>query len=87
LNLSQARRNQLIIAGISSVLLIALWTIGDFSRLMNYALPVVIAVLWIPAVLADKQRAGSLGWNVFFGVLGIAVATVVVRAVWLIGQA
>ena len=69
------------------MLLIALWVIGDFSRSMNYALPIVIGVLWIPAALAEKQRIGSMRWNVFFGVLGIGVVSVVVRAVWLIGQA
>jgi branched-subunit amino acid transport protein len=53
---------------------------------MYYVLPVVIAALWVPAVLAQKQRNGALGWNVAFGLLGLAVSAVVVRAVWLIGR-
>jgi hypothetical protein len=86
LTLSQARRNQLIIAGISTVLLSILWAVGDLPRSMFYALPPVIIVLWIPAVLAHKQREGSRSWNAFIGLLGIAVVSVVVRAVWLIGR-
>jgi branched-subunit amino acid transport protein len=86
LTLSQARRNQLIIAGISSVLLSMLWFAGDLPRSMYYALPLAIAALWIPAIFADKQRSGSVAWNVLFGALGIAVAVVVVRVVWLIGR-
>jgi len=86
LTLSQARRNQLIIAAISSVLLATLWTIGDLPRSMYYALPFVIVALWIPAALAHKQRDGGVVWNSFFGLLGLAVVSVVVRAVWLIGR-
>ena len=86
MTLSQARRNQLIIAAISSVLLATLWAVGDLPRSMNYALPFAIAALWVPAFLAHKQRDGGLVWNAFFGVLGIAVIGVIVRAVWLIGR-
>jgi branched-subunit amino acid transport protein len=86
LTLSQARRNQLIIAGISTILLATLWAISDLPRSMYFALPPVIVALWVPAVLAHKQRDVSRGWNVAFGVLGLAVAAVVVRAVWLIGR-
>lgn len=86
MTLSQARRNQLIIAAISSVLLKSLWVIGDLPRSMNFSLPFVISALWVPAFLAHKQRDGSLAWNLFFGVLGLAVVGVVVRAVWLIGR-
>ncbi|MEE8045996.1 MAG: hypothetical protein V3T49_04075 [Dehalococcoidia bacterium] len=86
MTLWQARRNQLIIAGISSVLLATLWAISDLPRSMNYALPPVIVALWIPAVFAQKQREGSPALNGFFGLLGIAVIAVVVRAVWLIGR-
>ncbi len=87
MTLRQARRNQLIIAGISSVLLVTLWAVGDLPRSMYYALPFVIAGLWIPALLVHKHRQGSLAWNMFFGLLGIAVVSVIVRAVWLIGRA
>ena len=86
MTLYQARRNQLIIAGISTLLLVLLWTIGDLPRSMNYALPFVIAGLWIPALLIRKQLRGSLAWNLFFGLLGIAVISTIVRAVWLIGR-
>lgn len=86
MTLSQARRNQLIIAGLSSVLLATLWAVGDLPRYMYYALPFVIASLWIPAALAHKQREGSLVWNTFFGALGLAVVAVIARAVWLIGR-
>ena len=86
LTLSQARRNQLIIAGTSTILLATLWAISDLPRSMYFALPPVIVALWVPAVLAHKQRDVSRGWNVAFGVLGLAVAAVVVRAVWLIGR-
>lgn len=86
MTLSQARRNQLIIAAISSVLLATLWGIGDLPRSMYYALPFVIVALWIPAFLAHKQRDGGLIWNSFFGVLGVAVVGVIIRAVWLIGR-
>jgi hypothetical protein len=53
---------------------------------MYFALPLVIVALWIPALLAQKQRDGSRGWNMAFGALGLAVAAAVVRAVWLIGR-
>ena len=86
LTLSQERRNQLIIAGISTILLVALWTISDLPRSMYLALPLVSVALWIPAVLAHKQREGSRGWNMIFGVLGLIVAAVVVWVVWLIGR-
>ena len=86
MTLSQERRNQLIIAGISTILLVALWTIRDLPRSMYLALPLVIVALWIPAVLAHKQREGSRGWNMIFGVLGLIVAAVVVWVVWLIGR-
>ena len=86
MTLSQERRNQLIIAGISTILLVALWTISDLPRSMYLALPLVIVALWIPAVLAHKQREGSRGWNMIFGVLGLIVAAVVVWVVWLIGR-
>ncbi|MDP6666157.1 MAG: hypothetical protein QF357_02020 [Dehalococcoidia bacterium] len=86
MTLRQARRNQLIIAGISTVLLATLWAIGDLPRSMYYALPFVIVSPWVPAFLAHKQREGSPGWNLFFGALGMAVTAVVVRAVWLIGR-
>jgi hypothetical protein len=86
LTLSQERRNQLIIAGISTILLVALWTISDLPRSMYLALPPVIVALWIPTVLSHKQREGSRGWNMIFGVLGLIVAAVVVWVVWLIGR-
>ena len=86
MTLSQARRNQLIIAAISSVLLATLWAIGDMTRSMSIALPFVIAALWIPAILANKQRDGGIVWNSFFGILGLAVVSVIVRAVWIIGR-
>lgn len=68
------------------MLLAALWIVGDLPQSMNYALPFVIGALWIPAFLAHKQRDGGVVWNSFFGVLGIAVVGVIVRAVWLIGR-
>jgi hypothetical protein len=86
LTLSQARRNQLVIAAISSVLLTTLWVIGDLSRSMNTALPFVIATLWIPVFLSRKQRNGGVLWNSLFGILGIAVVSVILRVVWLIGR-
>ena len=86
MTLSQARRNQLIIAGVSTILLATLWAISDLPRSMYFALPLVIVALWIPALLAQKQRDGSRGWNMAFGALGLAVAAAVVRAVWLIGR-
>ena len=86
MTLYQARRNQLIIAGISTVLLAMLWTVGDLPRSMYFALPFVIAGLWIPAFLIRKQLQGSLAWNLFFGLLGVAVVSTIVRAAWLIGR-
>ena len=86
MTLSQERRNQLIIAGISTILLVALWTISDLPRSMYLALPLLIVALWISALLAHKQREGSRGWNMIFGVLGLIVAAVVVWVVWLIGR-
>ena len=86
MTLYQARRNQLIIAGISTVLLGMLWTVGDLPRSMYYALPFVIAGLWIPALLIRKQLQGSLAWNLFFGALGVVVVSTIVRAAWLIGR-
>ena len=68
------------------MLLAILWVIGDLPRSMHYALPFVIFALWIPAVLAHKQRDGGVRWNTLFGVLGIAVVIVVIRAVWLMGR-
>jgi len=53
---------------------------------MYYTLPFIIAGLWIPALLVRKQLQGSLAWNLFFGVLGIAVISTIVRVVWLIGR-
>ncbi|MCX8277856.1 MAG: hypothetical protein OTJ43_06260 [Dehalococcoidia bacterium] len=86
MTLSQARRNQLVIAAISSALLTTLWAIGDLPGSMNTALPFVIAALWIPVFLSRKQRDGGVLWNSLFGILGIAVVSVVVRVVWLIGR-
>ena len=86
MTLYQARRNQLTIAAISTVLLTALWTVGDLPVAMYYALPFIIVSLWIPALLVRKQFQGSIVWNLFFGLLGIAVISTVVRAVWLIGR-
>ncbi|MCH7970038.1 MAG: hypothetical protein J4O01_03915 [Chloroflexi bacterium] len=86
MTLYDARRNQLIIAGISTILLAMLWTVSDLPRSMYYTLPFIIAGLWIPALLVRKQLQGSLAWNLFFGVLGIAVISTIVRVVWLIGR-
>jgi hypothetical protein len=86
MTLYQARRNQIIIAAISSVLLVVLWTIGDLPRAMYIALPFAITSLWIPVLLVRKQLEGSRTWNLFFGLLGIAVISTVVRVVWLIGR-
>ena len=86
LTLWQARRNQLIIAGISSVLLATLWAISDLPRSLDYALAPVVVALWVPAALAHKQREGSLVWSGFFGLLGLAVVVVVMRIAWLIGR-
>ena len=76
----------MIITGISTILLAALWAISDLPRSMYLALPPVIVALWIPTVLSHKQREGSRGWNMIFGVLGLTVAAVVVWVVWLIGK-
>jgi branched-subunit amino acid transport protein len=86
LTLWQARRNQLIIAGISSVLLATLWAISDLPRPLNYALAPVVVALWIPVVLAHKQREDSLVWSGLFALLGLAVFAVVMRIAWLIGR-
>lgn len=86
MTLQQARRNQLLIAGFSTFLLATLWAVGDLPRSMYYALPFVIASLWVPALLVRRQLQGSLAWKLFFGLLGIAVISTVVRAVWLIGR-
>ncbi len=86
MTLYQARRNQLIIAVVYSVLLVTLWTVGDLPRSMYIALPFVIAGVWIPALLVRKQLEGSHAWNLFFGLLGIAVVSTIVRVVWLIGR-
>ena len=86
MTLYDARRNQLIIAGISTILLAMLWIVSDLPRSMYYTLPFIIAGLWIPALLVRKQLQGSLAWNLFFGVLGIAVISTIVRVVWLIGR-
>ena len=77
---------KLIIAALSTVLLAALWTVGDLPLAMYYALPFVIVSLWVPAVLVRKQLQGSLAWNLILGLLGIAVISTVVRADWLIGR-
>ena len=86
MTLYDARRNQLIIAGSSTILLAMLWTVSDLPRSMYYTLPFIIAGLWVPALLVRKQLQGSLAWNLFFGVLGIAVISTIVRVVWLIGR-
>ena len=86
MNLQQMRRNQLLIAALSSLLIASLWWIGDLPEVMYYVLPLVIFSLWIPAIMAHKQREGSSAWNVFFIVLGITVITAIVRTVWLIGR-
>ena len=86
MNLYQARRNQLIIAGVSTLLLVLLWTVGDLPRSMFYALPFLIVGLWIPALMVRRQFEGSLVWNLLFGMIGIAVISTIVRAVWLIGR-
>ncbi len=86
MTLWQARRNQLIIAGISSVLLATLWATSDLPRSLNYALATVVVALWVPAALAHKQREGSQVWSGFFGLLGLAVIAVVMRIAWLIGR-
>ena len=86
MNLYQARRNQLIIAGVSTLLIVLLWTVGDLPRSMFYALPFLIVGLWIPALMVRRQLEGSLAWNLLFGLIGIAVISTIVRAVWLIGR-
>ena len=86
LTLSKTLRNQLIIAVFSSVMSSILWVIGDLPLSMNYALTFVITALWVPVLLRHKQREGSILWTVFFALLGLAVLSIVVRAVWLIGR-
>ena len=86
MTLAQARRNQMLIAGISSVLLIALWLVGDVPIGMYFLLPPVIVAMWIPALLAHKQRLGSVRWNLLFGLLGVGVVSTVVRVVLYIGN-
>ena len=86
MNLQQMRRNQLLIAALSSVLAASLWWIGDLPEVMYYLLPLVIFSLWIPAIMTHKQREGSMAWNVFFMGLGITVIAAIVRTVWLIGR-
>ncbi len=86
LTLPKTLRDQLIIAVFSSVMISILWVIGDLPLLMNYALAFVITALWVPVLLRQKQREGSILRAVFFGLLGLAVLSIVVRAVWLIGR-
>jgi hypothetical protein len=86
LTLPKTLRDQLIIAVFSSVMISILWVIGDPPLLMNYALAFVITALWVPVLLRQKQREGSILWAVFFGLLGLTVLSIVVRAVWLIGR-
>ena len=86
LTLSKTLRNQLIIAVFSSVMISILWVIGDLPLSMNYALAFVITALWVPVLLRHKQREGSILWTVFFALLGLAVLSIVIRAVWLIGR-
>ena len=84
--MSKTLRNQLIIAVFSSVMISILWIIGDLPFSMNYALAFVITALWVPVLLRHKQREGSMLWNVFFGLLGLVVLSIVVRVAWLIGR-
>ena len=86
LPVSKTLRNQLIIAVFSSVMISILWIIGDLPFSMNYALAFVITALWVPVLLRHKQREGSILWAVFFGLLGLAVLSIVVRVVWIIGR-
>ena len=86
LTLPKTLRDQLIIAVFSSVMISILWVIGDLPLLMNYALAFVITALWMPVLLRQKQREGSILWAVFFGLLGLAVLSIVIRAVCLIGR-
>ena len=86
LTLSKTLRNQLIIAVFSSVMISILWVIGDLPLSMNYALTFVITALWVPVLLRHKQREGSILWTVFFALLGLAVLSIVIRVVWLIGR-
>ena len=86
LTLPKTLRDQLVIAVFSSVMISILWIIGDLPLLMNYALALVITALWVPVLLRHKRREGSILWAVFFGFLGLAVLSIVVRAVWLIGR-
>ena len=84
--MTKTLRNQLIIAAFSSVMISILWVIGDLPFSMNYALAFVITALWVPVLLRHKQREGSMFWNVFFGLLGLVVLSIVIRVVWLIGR-
>ena len=84
--MSKTLRNQLIIAAFSSVMISILWVIGDLPFSMNYALAFVITALWVPVLLRHKQRERSMFWNVFFGLLGLVVLSIVIRVVWLIGR-
>ncbi len=68
------------------MLLVALWIVGDVPTGMYFLLPPVIVAMWIPALLAHKQRIGSLRWNLLFGLLGIGVVSTVVRVVLYIGN-
>ena len=86
LPVSKTLRSQLIIAVFSSVMISILWIIGDLPFSMNYALAFVITALWVPVLLRHKQREGSMSWNVFFGLIGLTVLSIVVRVVWLIGR-
>ena len=86
LPVSKTLRNQLIIAVFSSVMISILWIIGDLPFSMNYALAFVITALWVPVLLRHKQREGSMLWNMFFGLIGLTVLSIVVRVVWLIGR-
>ena len=86
LTLPKTLRDQLIIAVFSSVMISILWIIGDLPFSMNYALAFVITALWVPVLLRHKQRVGSMFWNVFFGLLGLVVLSIVVRVAWLIGR-
>jgi hypothetical protein len=82
----QVRRNQAIVAAISTVLLAILWATGSYPGSMNFTIPGAMVVTWIPVVLAPKLRQGSIAWNSLFGLLGLTVAGVAVRAIWMIGQ-
>ncbi|MBG82733.1 MAG: hypothetical protein CL791_05415 [Chloroflexi bacterium] len=80
------RRNQLIIAGISTVLLVLLWSNRNFTGVMKFALPFLIISLWIPPIFVQTQHDRGVRSNFLIGLLGIVVACFVVRAIWLIGR-